>query len=100
MNTTTKPRDRTDSKREHALTIYITDPSIKELFTKAAKRDNRKKSDWFRTYVLPAAVTLAEEQLAKPVVPALKLENSQPRHLTLFERLKADAERAIEDKTA
>lgn len=41
MNTTTKPRDRTDAKREHALTIYITDPSIKELFTKVSGQDLR-----------------------------------------------------------
>lgn len=98
MNTPT--RDDLDKKRDHALTIYLDDPGIKELFTKAAKRDNRKKSDWFRTHILPAAVKLAEEQLAKPAVPSIKLEPATPpRHVTLFERLKADAERAIEDKT-
>jgi hypothetical protein len=95
MNTTDQQK-----KRDHALTIYIDDPSIKELFTAAARRDNRKKSDWFRTHIMPAAINLAKEQLAKPAVPALLPLIPPPRHVTLFERMKADAERALESRTA
>jgi hypothetical protein len=88
------PTDQ-QKKRDHALTIYIDDPSIKELFTAAARRDNRKKSDWFRTHIMPAAINLAKEQLAKPAVPGLLPLIPQPRHVTMFERLRHEAESAL-----
>jgi hypothetical protein len=96
MNTNT--RDETQKKRDHALTIYIDDPSIKETITAAAKKDNRKKSDWFRTYILPAALKLAEDQLAKDAVPRLLPLATPPRQLSHFERLRHEAESALQSE--
>lgn len=98
-HTNTRTVEETEKRRQHSLTFYIDDPGVKDLFTEASARDRRNKSEWFRTYILPAAIKLAKEQLARPAPEPVKILNTPARHITLFERLKADAERAIEGKT-
>lgn len=95
---TTRSEEETEKRRQHSLTFYIEDPEIKDLITAAAEKDMRNKSEWFRTYIQEPMLELAREQLAKPAVPKLKITPTTPKYVSHFERLRHEAESALQSK--
>lgn len=90
----TKSNDpRAERARTHSISLYITDPSVKDKLKAAAEAEGRTMANWYEYHIMPGMLARIEECLAKKPQPPAPLLPA--RHVTMFEKLKADAEQAL-----
>jgi len=97
MKKKSQSRDpRSERARTHSISLYITDPSVKDKLRAAADAEGRTMANWYEYHIMPGMLARIEECLAKKPQPPAALPPA--KHVTMFEKLKADAEQALNSR--